>query len=256
MSLLSSTRVLGTLIVDNTVIAPTFIGSLTGTASGNLTSSFTGSSNIITVGTIGAGTWQGGIISSTYGGTGVNNGARTLTINSNNFTVDSTGAARTLTLAGNLTTQNNAVTINAASAARTLTLNRSFTFSGDADRTLTINNNNKTIAGAATVLTFGGNFTHTGAHPLGITTTAETSVTLPSGTVTLMANPSLTKIVAPASTTSSASIRLPHGTAPTSGGEHGDMWTTTTTINVNLNGTTRELAAMTFNSTTGVLSIS
>jgi hypothetical protein len=43
-------------------------------------SSWVGTSNIATVGTIGTGTWQGGIIGSTYGGTGVNNGAYTLTL--------------------------------------------------------------------------------------------------------------------------------------------------------------------------------
>lgn len=36
--------------------------------------------NITTVGTIGTGTWQGSVIGGTYGGTGVNNGASTITI--------------------------------------------------------------------------------------------------------------------------------------------------------------------------------
>ncbi len=39
--------------------------------------------NITTVGTIGTGTWHGTIIGSTYGGTGVNNGASTITIGGN-----------------------------------------------------------------------------------------------------------------------------------------------------------------------------
>lgn len=46
-----------------------------------------GSASLITVGTIGTGTWNGSVIGSTYGGTGVNNAGRTLTI---------TGASRTL----------------------------------------------------------------------------------------------------------------------------------------------------------------
>ena len=67
-------------------------------------------SSLQTLGTIGTGVWQGSVIDSTYGGTGVNNSGRTITI--------------------------------------------------------------------------GGNFTHTGAHTLGLTTTANTSLTLPtSGTV-------------------------------------------------------------------------
>jgi hypothetical protein len=46
-----------------------------------------GSSSLTTVGTVGTGTWNATIIDPTYGGTGVNNGAFTLTI---------TGASRTL----------------------------------------------------------------------------------------------------------------------------------------------------------------
>ena len=62
-------------------------------------------SSLTSVGTIATGTWQGTIISPTYGGTGINNGTKTITL--------------------------------------------------------------------------GGNFTHTGAHTLDLTTTANTSVTLP-----------------------------------------------------------------------------
>ena len=73
-------------------------------------------SSLQTLGTIGTGVWQGSVISSTYGGTGVNNGGSTITI--------------------------------------------------------------------------GGNFTHTGSHTLGLTTTGNTSVTLPtSGTLAITGNP-------------------------------------------------------------------
>jgi hypothetical protein len=47
-----------------------------------------GSSSLTTVGTIGTGTWNGGIIGATYGGTGVNNGANTLTISGGNRVLD------------------------------------------------------------------------------------------------------------------------------------------------------------------------
>jgi lipopolysaccharide export system protein LptA len=71
-------------------------------------------SSLTTVGTIGTGTWQGTAIVGQYGGTGVNNSGKTITI--------------------------------------------------------------------------GGNFTHTGAHTLGLTTTANTSVTLPTtGTLATLA---------------------------------------------------------------------
>jgi len=44
--------------------------------------------------------WQGGVISSTYGGTGVNNGGRTLTINTGNVVVTAPAGGSTLTLPG------------------------------------------------------------------------------------------------------------------------------------------------------------
>ena len=47
-----------------------------------------GSSSITTLGTIATGTWNADIISPTYGGTGVNNGTRTLTITGANRTLD------------------------------------------------------------------------------------------------------------------------------------------------------------------------
>ena len=71
----------------------------------DIASTYAGQTSITTLGTIGTGTWQAGIVGPTYGGTGVNNGTKTITL--------------------------------------------------------------------------GGNFTHSGAHTLGLTTTANTSVTLP-----------------------------------------------------------------------------
>ena len=59
------------------VIAPA--GTLTGTT----LNSTVVSSSLTSVGTIGAGTWQGTIISPTYGGTGINNGSATLTMAGN-----------------------------------------------------------------------------------------------------------------------------------------------------------------------------
>jgi hypothetical protein len=80
----------------------------------DIASTYVGQSSITTLGTIGTGTWQGTIVGPTYGGTGVNNGSRTITL--------------------------------------------------------------------------GGNFTHTGSHTLGLTTTANTSVTLPTtGTLATLA---------------------------------------------------------------------
>ena len=80
----------------------------------DIASTYVGQSSITTLGTITTGTWQGSVVGPTYGGTGVNNGSKTITL--------------------------------------------------------------------------GGSFTHTGAHTLGLTTTANTSVTLPTtGTLATLA---------------------------------------------------------------------
>jgi hypothetical protein len=59
---------------------------------------YTGDDSITTVGTIAAGTWNGTVIGSTYGGTGVNNGASTITLGGN--LVTSGAHATTLTTTG------------------------------------------------------------------------------------------------------------------------------------------------------------
>lgn len=46
----------------------------------DISASYVGQSSITTLGTIATGTWQGGVIGGTYGGTGVNNGASTITL--------------------------------------------------------------------------------------------------------------------------------------------------------------------------------
>lgn len=63
----------------------------------NISASYVGQSSITTIGTIGTGIWQGTLINPTYGGTGVNNGAFTLTLAGNLAT---TGAFNTTFAAG------------------------------------------------------------------------------------------------------------------------------------------------------------
>ena len=62
--------------------------------------------------------------------------------------------------------------------SKKLTVNESITLNADQARTLTINGNNKTLAGNGTTLTFGNNFT-TGANVITLNTTGTTSITLP-----------------------------------------------------------------------------
>lgn len=100
----------------------------------DIAATYVGQSSITTLGTIATGVWQGTVIGPTYGGTGVNNGTKTITL--------------------------------------------------------------------------GGNFTHTGAHTLGVTTTANTSVTLPTtGTLaTLAGEETLTNKTITGATISTGSI--------------------------------------------------
>ena len=55
-------------------------------------------SSLTTVGTIGTGVWQGTIVSPTYGGTGINNGSRTLTISTGNLALTTAAGGSSLTL--------------------------------------------------------------------------------------------------------------------------------------------------------------
>lgn len=75
-------------------------------------STWAGSANLTTLGTIGTGTWQGAVIGSTYGGTGINNAGRTLTIGTNSGTINFA--------AGKALTVNNSITI-AGTDATTMT---------------------------------------------------------------------------------------------------------------------------------------
>jgi len=65
----------------------------------DIASTYVGQTSITTLGTIGTGTWQGSLITPTYGGTGVNNGSNTLTLAGN---VSYAGAfTQTFTATGN-----------------------------------------------------------------------------------------------------------------------------------------------------------
>lgn len=79
----------------------------------DISANYVGQSTITTLGTIGTGTWQGTIISPTYGGTGVNNGTKTITLGGN-FT---TSGAFTTTLTA---TANTSITLPTSGTLATL----------------------------------------------------------------------------------------------------------------------------------------
>lgn len=64
-------------------------------------STWAGTANITTLGTVSTGVWNGTVIGSAYGGTGVNNSGRALTIGSFSGSITFAGAGKTLTVADN-----------------------------------------------------------------------------------------------------------------------------------------------------------
>lgn len=126
--------------------------------------------SLATVGTISSGTWQGTVIGSTYGGTGVNNAGRTLTISTNsgtiafgvasktltiNNTLSLSGTdAKSLTLTTSLTVSGNDGTLSFGAASKTLTVNNSLTLAGTDSTTMTFPSTTGTVATLAATQTF------------------------------------------------------------------------------------------------------
>ena len=94
----------------------------------DIASTYVGQTSITTLGTIGTGTWNGSVIGATYGGTGVNNGSRTITLGgsltfSGGFTTSFTVTGNTsVTLPTSGTLVNSAVTtLSSLSSVGTIT---------------------------------------------------------------------------------------------------------------------------------------
>lgn len=69
----------------------------------DIAATYVGQTSITTLGTISTGTWQGTVISPTYGGTGVNNGSSTLTLGGNLATSGAFASTFTMTGATSVT---------------------------------------------------------------------------------------------------------------------------------------------------------
>jgi len=69
----------------------------------DIASTYVGQTSITTLGTVTTGTWQATIISPTYGGTGVNNGTKTITLGGNLTTSGAFDTTLTVTAATNVT---------------------------------------------------------------------------------------------------------------------------------------------------------
>jgi hypothetical protein len=129
------------------------------TDSVDIASTYVGQSSITTLGTIGTGTWQGTVVAGQYGGTGVNNSGKTITLGGS-FT--HTGA-HTL---GLTTTANTSVTLPTTGTLATLAGTETFT-----NKTLT----SPTINAGALSGTFTGSFTASGVPTFSNTTDASST---------------------------------------------------------------------------------
>ena len=116
----------------------------------DIASTYVGQTSITTLGTIGTGTWQATIISPTYGGTGVNNGTKTITLGGNL----TTSGAFTTTIT---VTANTSVTLPTSGTLATLAGTETFTNKTLTSPTITGGSINNTPIGATTAST--GRFT-------------------------------------------------------------------------------------------------
>jgi hypothetical protein len=171
----------------------------------DIASTYVGQTSITTLGTIATGTWQGTIVGPTYGGTGVNNGSKTITLGGN-FTHS---GAHTLTLT---TTANTSITLPTTGTVATLAGTETFT--------------NKTIQGATIT---GGSINNT---PIGASTASTAAFT------TLTANGATTFTASTASTSSTSGAVVVTGGVGVGGSIYGAGAGTSTLDGFNIDGGT------------------
>jgi hypothetical protein len=150
----------------------------------DIASTYVGQSTITTLGTIATGVWQGTIVAGEYGGTGVNNSGKTITLGGS-FT--HTGA-HTL---GLTTTANTSITLPTTGTVATLAGTETFTNKTIQGATITTGSINNTPIGAST--TNSGAFTTLAASGAVTFTSATDASNLTTAAVVLSGGLSVTK---------------------------------------------------------------
>ena len=123
----------------------------------DIASTYVGQSSITTLGTIGTGIWNGTIVDGTYGGTGINNGASTITIAGN---ISTAGAFTTSGAYGTTLTATNTTSVTLPTTGTLATLAGSETLSSKTITGSSIGTSSPSTA-AFTTLTSSGATTFT-----------------------------------------------------------------------------------------------
>jgi hypothetical protein len=111
----------------------------------DIAATYVGQTSITTLGTIGTGTWQGTVISPTYGGTGVNNGSSTLTLGGNLTTSGAFASTFTMTNTTSVTFPTSGTLATVGGTVSTLT--------GTANQVLVNGTSGSATSGAVTLTT-------------------------------------------------------------------------------------------------------
>lgn len=117
----------------------------------DIAATYVGQTSITTLGTIGTGTWQGTVVGPTYGGTGVNNGASTLTLGGNLATSGAFASTFTMTGATGVTFPTSGTLATTAQLPTPAALTKT----DDTNVTLTLGGTPSTALLQATSLTLG-----------------------------------------------------------------------------------------------------
>jgi hypothetical protein len=145
-----------------------------------VTTTVTSLPSLATIGTIGTGVWQGTVVAGQYGGTGVNNSGKTITLGGNFATSGAFNTTLTVTAGTNVTLPTTGTLVN--SAVTTLSALTSVGTIGTGVWQGTVvgaTYGGTGVNNGASTITLGGSLTTSGAFATTLTVTGATNVTLP-----------------------------------------------------------------------------